>query len=518
MSIKSKFSPLGYLFPKTPQVELIIHCNISVDNIYLNGLSIAQNTDEVTIQINQGLQCDIYATKDGYNDSLHQQFIIYENEQHDLSLSVSELETLYLTINSGDDGKFIIPFNQYRPVAYNWKIDWGDGTGWHTYSGTGATNTGITYSDYEANNAYTIKIKNNGTTAGWLNAFGFEPTITNVDTSPSSLKNKNKVLLVDGILDKNMFTSSSQNKFPDYCCAYMFQDCKNLKIGDDFTLPQDILLAGDYVCQFMFQNCSSINNLNNFNLTQSLTNVGINFGYGMFQKCVNLEDLGSLTLPQNLTDVGNYFCAYMFENDSMLEALNNFNFPQSLQNAPRIGFAYSMFKNCIAIEDLGIMKIPNITSINNNEIIYSNFTCYDGRKMYNYTTSTVISYFEQTFYGCASLKTGIIAFLSNWTNATQFMIDYHESVNFKAAFFTSNLKTVRTFDVNSRVFMGMFTNCISLEENITPSIKPLSFAPASNIVSITTLSNLNFGITSFSRGTFSGCPQAYISTLDQGWK
>lgn len=518
MSIKSKFSPLGYLFPKTPQVELTIHCNVSVDDIYLNGVSIAQNTNEVTISVNEGLKCDIYAVKDGYNDSLHENFIIYENEQHNLSLSVSELETLYLTINSGDDGKFIIPLNQYRQVQYSWKIDWGDGTGWHEYNGIGRTNTGITYTNYEPNNVYTIRIKRNSPVVGWLNAFGFEPTVTNVDTSPSSLKNKNKVLLIDGQLDKNMFTSSSQNKFPDYCCAYMFQDCKNLKIGDNFNLPQNIPLAGDYVFQFMFQNCSSIDNLNIFNLTQRLTSVGINFGYGMFQKCTNLEDLGSLTLPQNLTACGDYFCAYMFENDSMLEVLNNFNFPQNLRNAPKIGFAYSMFKNCTSIENLGIMKIPNITSINNNNITYSNFTCYDGRRTYNYTTQTVISYFEQTFYGCTSLKTGIIAFLSNWTNATQFMIDYHESVNFKAKLFIGDPTIIEVFNVNSRVFMGMFANCISLEENITPSIKPLSFVPASNIVSITTSSNLNFGIASVGRATFSGCPQAYVSTLDQGWR
>lgn len=514
MSIKSKFSPLGYLYPKTPQVELTIHCNVSVDDIYLNGVSIAQNTDEVTIQVNQGLICDIYATKDGYNDSLHQNFIIYENKSTELHLSVSELETLYLTVNSGDDGKFIIPFNQYRQVAYNWKVDWGDGTGWHEYNGIGRTNTGITYSNYEANNTYTIKIKNNGTTAGWLQAFGFEPTVTQVDTSPSSLHNKNKVLLINGILDKNMFTVT--DTLPDYTCAYMFQDCKNLKLGDDFTLPQDINKAGNYVCQFMFQNCAAIDDLQNLTLFENLIQAGINFCYGMFQNCIALETMSNFTLPQNLISIGNYAFAYMFENNTSLITLNNFNFPQNLRNAPRIGFAYCMFKTCTALEDLGNMTIPNITSINNNEIIYSNFTYYNNGKYYNYTTPTVISYFEQTFYGCSSLKTGIAAFLSNWTNATQFLIDYHETVNFKAYAWNTNINTT-TFNVNSRLFTGAFAYCSSIEENITPTIKPLSFIPEFNIISITPSSG-GFGISGRGRGTFTGCPDAYISTLDIGWK
>lgn len=517
MSIKSKFSPLGYLFPKTPQVELTIHCNVSVDNIYLNGVSVAQNTNEVTISVNEGLQCDIYAVKDGYNDSLHENFIIYENEQHNLSLSISELETLYLTINSGDDGKFIIPFNQYRQKAYNWKVDWGDGTGWHTYSGIGRTNTGIEYNNYEANHVYTIRIKNNSSNAGWLLAFGFEPTVTQVDTSPSSLHNKNKVLLVDGQLDQNMFCNV-RHVLADYTFAYMFQDCRNLKIGTSFNFF-NYVSGGSYICQFMFQNCASIDNLHNMNFSQTASNIGANFAYGMFQKCTSLEDLGNLTLSQVLTAVGDNFCTNMFQNCTSLSILRNFNFPQSLRNVPKVGFAYCMFQNCVSLETLGNMRIPNITSINNNNIDYSNFTFYDRGKLYNYTTKAYISYFEQTFYGCTSLKTGIIAFLSNWTNATQFLIDYHETVNWRFNFW-GNAETVTTININSRVFMNMFQDCISLEENLTSAIKPLSFAPASNITYIKPNSSSldRYDATTETRGTFKGCPSAYVSTLDNNWK
>lgn len=521
MSIKSKFSPLGYLFPKTPQVQLTINCNISVDNIYLNGISIAQNTDEVTRQVNQGLQCDIYATKDGYNDSLHKNFIIYENTPIDLNLTANEYETLYLTVNSGDDGKFIIPFNQYRPVAYNWKIDWGDGTGWHTYSGTGATNSGITYSNYEVNHNYTIRIKNNSSSASWLQAFGFEPTVTGVDTSPSSLHNKNKVLLVDGVLDNNMFSRTS-----DYTCAYMFQDCRNLKFGDNFTFQQNATqMSGSYFGQFMFQNCRSLDDLKNFTIAH-ITHCEKNFCYGMFQKCSALVTLGQFNINQNLYVAGSYTFAYMFENCTLLTTLNDFNFPRTLSNIPRSGFAYCMFKNCTSLETLGNMRIPNLLKIYNNQIVYSDFLYCKNYgtnhpTYYTYNTPTVISYFEQTFYNCTSLKTGIVDFLNGWTNASQFLIDYHESVNFKIhirTFVVEETRIYTTFNVNSRVFTEMFANCVSIEENITPTIKPLSFSPAPNIVSITPTDYNKFNIVSRSRGTFSGCPSAYVSTLDVNWK
>lgn len=541
MSIKTKFSPLGYLFPKTPQVQLTITCNINVDNIYLNGISIAQNTDTITVLVNKGLICDIYATKNGYNDSLHQNFIIYKNKTIELNLSISELETLYLTINSGEDGKFIIPFNQYRQVAYNWKIDWGDGTGWKTYSGTGTTNSGITYSDYETNHNYTIRIKNNGTTLGWLQAFGFELTVTNNDTSPSSLHNKNKVLFVNGILDKNMFTIT--DTLPHYTFAYMFQDCKNLKLGNNFTLPQNIINAGNYICQFMFQNCSSIDSLktltlpqnliqvgenfcygmfqnctsledlSNFNLPQNITQVGINFCYKMFQDCISLESLSNLTLPQSLINMNNYTFGFMFYNCTSLNNLSNFNFPQNMTNAPQIGFAQSMFQNCTSLETLGNMKIPNITSINNNIKniairVPSNF---------DYTLThdkvpTYISYFEQTFMNCTSLKTGFTSFLNNWSNATQALIDYCWIIMFIQV--RGDAPATHTVPFNFRVFRQMFQNCSSLQENIYPSnIKPLSFIPTLNWVDGPIGRPINE-----TRQTFADCPQTYISTLNEGWK
>lgn len=570
MSIKTRFSPLGYLFPKTPQVQLTISCNVSVDKIYLNDEVVAENTISVTLNVNKGLICNIRAERSGYNTAYLNKFIIYSNISKQLTLTTFDEDTLYLTINSGDDGKFIVPLNQYRPYEYKWIIDWGDGN-IDTYNGTGGYNSGITHNYNNANTTYTITIKKDGNVTGWLKAFGFD--ITQNDIGPSSLDNKNKVLIVDGKLNESMFIDTNtitmqeidfntmqpigdptilqQTKtMVNNICAYMFQDCKNLTFGDTFTFLDDfsnditittgfcqsmfqgctslddlknftlpntnIVNVSDYFCQSIFQGCTSLVNLDdNFNLPQNITNVGTNFCYKMFQDCIALENLSNLILPQSLINMGNYTFGFMFYNCTSLNNLSNFNFPQNMTNAPQIGFAQSMFQNCTSLENLGNMKIPNITSINNN--VYTNIgTIYTNNIFWlPYLYSVVphhISYFEQTFMNCISLKTGLTSFLSNWTNATQTLIDYHWIVRRKLD--QSLIHTQDDFPYDYAVFMKMFKNCSSLQENIYPiNIKSLSFIPIVNI-----LSGIGADAIYDTRETFAGCPAAYISSLNTNWK
>lgn len=545
MSIKTKFSPLGYLFPKTPQVNLTINVNISVDNIYLNGVSIAQNTNTVTIPVNQGLICNVKVEEQDYGTVNLEQFICYSNTTKDVYMSTETTETLYLSINSGEEAEFIIPLNQYRPVAYNWNIDWGDGI-IETHSGTGTFNTGIVHQYSNKNTLYTIKIKRNEQTNydEWLLAFGFDDETTNV-YGPSSQTNKDKVLLVDGKLDEHMFFSIMNQQGQGYIlnpvrnnvCAYMFSGCSNLKLGNSFTLPNHNVVkqVGNNFCRGMFKNCTSLDDLKNMNLDISFHNCGdycfaemfmndVNLSnisklsldmyyddndddyYGgiqgcgtyfasqMFRNCYAIEDLKLFNLPSSLglQNISNFTCSEMFRNCNHLININNLQFSTHITNAPQQGFALRMFQDCSLLETIEGLLLPNITSINNNII--------------SDRTGTTYGYFESAFENCTKLKTGLVTFLSYWTNATEFMINYHWNDYLVIPY------TQFTIPVQFKTFYKMFKNCISIEENLTPSIKPLSFTPER------TISTDWDSQDEIERQTFRNCPSTVIATLNDGWK
>ena len=210
MSINTKFSPLGYLYPKTPQVQVTINVNISVDNIYLNGISIAQNTNTITVNVNQGLICNVKVEEQDYGTVNLQQFICYNDTIKDVYMSAETTETLYLSINSGEEAEFIIPLNQYRPVAYNWNIDWGDDI-IETRSGVGAFNTGIVHQYPNKNTLYTIKIKRNEQTNydEWLLAFGFDDETTNIYGPSSQTNNTSNAPVAARYLEREIIDSRS---------------------------------------------------------------------------------------------------------------------------------------------------------------------------------------------------------------------------------------------------------------------------------------------------------------------
>jgi len=544
MSIKSKFSPLGYLFPKIPKIKLTIVCNIVCDNIYLNGVSVAQNVSQIeNLEVNKGLLCNIKFEASGYDSLILEPQVIYEDTT--IEGYIGATDTLILNINSGDEGEFYIPLNHYRQVNYNWNIKWGDGTPTQNVTGIySSSNTGILHEYPNKNTNYTITITRNQASNynGWLLAFGFDTTTTNY--GPHSLINKGKIYLVDGELTESMFydimrpagrtpVDMSQN---DYKYAYMFNDCRNLQLGNSISMPRhyNINKSGTHYCENMFLNCTSLTSLKNFQFDGEHIEASDYYCNSMFQGCINLVDIGNFsigtydddgTMYQGPQIAGTYMCANMFRNCQSLISLQNFvlsdslsvlgdyslsnmfnnckllndvsdfNFPRYMTTAPRSAFAYKIFYDCQSLEDLGNMKIPNITSINNStesEITDNN-------------ESSWIGYFESAFENCISLKTGYTSFLSNWTNATQAMIDYHWYYYVVIPY--AAIKVL----VYYRTFYKMFKNCTSIEEILTTNIKPLSFTP-------TRSSDQNEPYSYYiEKQTFRGCPSEYVSQLNANW-
>jgi len=105
--------------------------------------------------------------------------------------------------------------------AYNWIINWGDGTAEQTASGTsGTTSAGITH-DYVGTGAgqYQITIRPTATAAaGWFNAFGFYSGTSGANVAA----NKDKFLSID-----TPFTNLMRTEGATYRFAYVFYEARN---------------------------------------------------------------------------------------------------------------------------------------------------------------------------------------------------------------------------------------------------------------------------------------------------
>jgi len=192
-------------------------------------------------------------------------------------------EEFKFTIN-GDS--FDIPLsgrtNANGDAAYNWIVDYGDGTV-ENKSGTGSTSSIGIHHDYSSSQDWQITIKPNGTaTYGWLRAFGFYGNTNGANVQ----SNKNKMISPDSPITEMMFCISEHNAGA-YYMYQTFYYCQNSRftMGALFNLPQGITTCGLYFMYQTFYYCNGSGMKMNdiFNLPQGLTTIGTAFMWSTFQ-------------------------------------------------------------------------------------------------------------------------------------------------------------------------------------------------------------------------------------------
>jgi len=147
-------------------------------------------------------------------------------EEFKLTIDTRQTDTGF----AGTTKTFSIPTSLV--YAYDWNIDWGDGTAVQHATGTGAnTSAGITHT-YATVGQYQIKIIPAGSTTGWLRAFGFYNNTSGANVQT----NKNKVVSPDTPLTVAMYAAPGATSVANDVCRYMFYNCQgyNFMLGSNF--------------------------------------------------------------------------------------------------------------------------------------------------------------------------------------------------------------------------------------------------------------------------------------------
>ncbi|MCL2111624.1 MAG: YDG domain-containing protein [Clostridiales bacterium] len=246
--------------------------------------------------------------------------------------------------------------------AYNWDIDWGDGTqesASHTGGAqgiggapNGSDSPGIPHT-YQNGGKYIITITPAGSTDAWLAAFGF----SSGGFGANAQENKDKVTKLISPITPLMTRADGEDgsvaSLPSAEWRYAFRGCTNLEMGSEFTFSgwEGVTAVAGAFAQGMFQDVSgdAFTMGEAFNLPQGITTVGANFAASMFQNCNgnNFAMNDVFNLPKGITNVGNAFAMSMFFNcNGNAFAMNDvFSMPQGIESVGD-NFASGMFQNC----------------------------------------------------------------------------------------------------------------------------------------------------------------------------
>ena len=200
---------------------------------------------------------------------------------------------LYIKIAA--NGRMTVHLYFSQSAANGVTIDWGDGSGTQTLTGTGNVNTTHTYASI---GDYIITLK---VTSGTLG-------LGNGSSSYSVMGSTNN----NGKVYCNMLQKVEIGSSVTSVGSYTFYECSSLS---SINIPESVTSIGNYT----FQNCYSLSSINipegvtsigtyAFNYCSSLSSINIpkgvtSIGNYTFQKCYSLS---SINIPESVTSIGTY--------------------------------------------------------------------------------------------------------------------------------------------------------------------------------------------------------------------
>jgi hypothetical protein len=147
------------------------------------------------------------------------------------TMTVSEMTAMIEVVSASTDSK------DDPMYAYDWNINWGDGTAAERKTGTGASTSARIAHTYSAAGQYQITITPAGSTTGWFKAFGFSDNTSGANVQT----NKNKVVSPDTSITVGMFAVPGATNVGNDVCQSWFDSCKgkNLRLRADFRFAAD---------------------------------------------------------------------------------------------------------------------------------------------------------------------------------------------------------------------------------------------------------------------------------------
>ena len=320
---------------------------------------------------------------------------------------------LYIKIAA--NGRMTVPLYFSQTVANGVTIDWGDGSGTQTLTGTGNVNTTHTYAsigDYiitltvtsgtfslgSGGSSYSVmgSTGNNGKVyCNMLQKVEIGSSVTSVGSytfyecySLSSINIPEGVRSIGSNAFNYCSSLSSINILESVTSIgnYTFQNCYSLS---SINIPEGVRSIGTYA----FNYCSSLSSIN---IPKGVTSVG---SY-TFQNC---SSISSINIPESVTSIGNYAFNYC-------SSLSSINIPESVTSIGNY-----TFQKCSSISSINIPE--GVTKIGNNAF----YNCY-GMAYYDFRASKSVPTLSGTnaFTNIPSDCKIVVpdSLYSSWTTAT----------------------------------------------------------------------------------------------------
>ena len=269
----------------------------------------AENMGQLCGLLKQYLDTGFERLETRITDSLHR--IATSGDYDDLKNTPGEhfkltIDTRQTTTGfENDDTAFAIPIT--GAFAYDWWINWGDGT---PLEHTGGTDMSIPHT-YPSAGRYHITIRPAGEVTAWFRAFRCTPTHADCI----------KIISPDSLLTVAMVAAPGATTVPSDSFGHFLRNCTGIDftMGDHFGFAQEwekVTSVGSRFFSYAFAYCNG-NNFTmgrRFNFPQHITNVNDEFGVYAFTTCngsaFTMNDI--CNLPQALLVGGYRFCRAMF--------------------------------------------------------------------------------------------------------------------------------------------------------------------------------------------------------------
>ena len=231
-------------------------------------------------------------------------------------------------------------------ILYNWNIDWGDGISENKFDASSSKDPRINWIPhiYEHPGTYTITIRPNKDTFGWMRAWG----TYSIYDSEKVYDNAYKIISFDYVTNKSFM--ESETLYGIYYMAYTFRSSISKPANEILTVNEEgITRIQNYYRCCQYEYCIHLLNTTQEYLPSSITHIEMAFRDGQYNYCMSLIEAAKEYLPTNIVGIGDGFRCNQYGNCHNLQIPAKEYIPKNVKVIEN-HYRRSQYLNCVSLK------------------------------------------------------------------------------------------------------------------------------------------------------------------------